>query len=509
MLTRATPIAITSGIIPLATSYYRSRALQKPDSRNFSIMSAGGITSSVTLTILAGATAFAINRYHVSEPDEYVVRTGLGIPDMVISKTGIQWPFQNCTKVNMQPKNYSIILDAMSNQMMEFRLPGVYTIGPKNDIESLKKYCRYLSNLDIGHGGAENSMDAIIKGIIEGETRVLAAQMTLDDIFNNRAEFKEKIIENIQKELDKYGLEIFNGNIKELHDKEGSEYFALRRKKTLSEAIGKARIDTAEAEKNADVGEKERNIETRKQVAEFEAQAVEKENDAKKRIFESNAALAVTQAELYRQTEIAKIDSEKAAKIRDYELQEKVEQRRLAQETEYRRAQEMSKAQVDAEKAVKEAEGQSQSVRIAADAALYESQKRSEGKLYDSQKIAEGTLADLNSQSQGMQELVGAFGGDTEALLKYLLVRDDVLVKLGKSNADAIQGLNPKINHWNMGGGNADPISNILKLVPPVLGELFGVMKMPGSVVEGSSNLDSIKPDDIKEFMTQVNKKNK
>ena len=54
MLTRVAPIAITSGIIPLATSYYRSRALQKPDSRNFSIMSTGGITSGITFTILAG-----------------------------------------------------------------------------------------------------------------------------------------------------------------------------------------------------------------------------------------------------------------------------------------------------------------------------------------------------------------------------------------------------------------------------------------------------------------------
>ncbi len=33
--------------------------------------------------------------------------------------------------LNMQPHNYTFELQAMTNEKMEFTLPGVFTIGPK------------------------------------------------------------------------------------------------------------------------------------------------------------------------------------------------------------------------------------------------------------------------------------------------------------------------------------------------------------------------------------------
>ena len=42
------------------------------------------------------AVAWLASRYRVSRPDQYLVRTGLGIPDIKISKQGFQWPFQKC-----------------------------------------------------------------------------------------------------------------------------------------------------------------------------------------------------------------------------------------------------------------------------------------------------------------------------------------------------------------------------------------------------------------------------
>ena len=45
----------------------------------------------------------------------------------------------------------------------------------------------------------------IVKGIIEGETRVIVSQMTMEEIFKERQIFKTHVIENVQKELDQFG----------------------------------------------------------------------------------------------------------------------------------------------------------------------------------------------------------------------------------------------------------------------------------------------------------------
>ena len=77
----------------------------------------------------------------------------------------------------MTPKSYNLVVHAMSNEKMEFILPCVFTIGPKDDIEHLRIFAKFLLNQD------EDSITDIIKGMIEGETRVLAANMSIEEIF--------------------------------------------------------------------------------------------------------------------------------------------------------------------------------------------------------------------------------------------------------------------------------------------------------------------------------------
>lgn len=44
----------------------------------------------------------------------------------------------------MTPKSYAFTLHAMSNEKMEFILPCVFTIGPKDNVDYLTKYSKYL-----------------------------------------------------------------------------------------------------------------------------------------------------------------------------------------------------------------------------------------------------------------------------------------------------------------------------------------------------------------------------
>lgn len=420
----------------------------------------------VPCSIISGLAIFMFgaNRYKISKPDEYLVRTGLGIKDINISKQGFRWPFQKCKFIDMHPKNYSFNLNAMSNEKINFILPGIFTIGPKNDKDALTKYVRILENVDKHDDQTIKTIDTIILGILEGEVRTLSSSMSMEELFSDRKSFKEKILKEIQEELDQVGLWIYNANIKELQDSEDSKYFFNIRQKKLSEAENNAKIHISEAKKIGDIGQKSREAETRQQLAQFESETVKKENEKRQEIEMSIAQLEIVKAEALRKKEIAKIEALNAANMRQAELQKLVEEQNLKKEIERLRANDLSKAQVHLETLTKEAEGQANAIKIQADAHLYSKQKEAEG----IQKIYE-------AQSHGIDKLIGTFGNNSNNLLKYLMLDKGLYKELAEINAKAIQNLNPKITIWNTSNdsGSSDnytkPIADILKMIPPLV----------------------------------------
>ncbi|MCJ7445913.1 MAG: SPFH domain-containing protein, partial [Methanotrichaceae archaeon] len=419
-------------------------------------------TVAASAATVGGLIYFTLERYRVSQADQYLIRTGLGIHDISVSKQGYQWPFQSYRFINLHPTNYTFDLSAMSSEKLEFILPGSYTIGPKDDPEAIMKYAKLLlSSSSTSH---TTHVDELVKGILEGETRLQSASMTIEQIFNDRKAFKDILIKNVQEELDQFGLIIYNANIKEMQDSKGSEYFSFIRQKKRSEAENRAKIDIAEAKKTGDIGQKEREATTRQQLADYEAQTILRENERKQDIEKSTAELAVVQSEMFQKKELAKIEAVNASKIREAELQKEVEQKRIFLETEKMRATDMSKTQVSAEMHIKQAEGEATALKVKAEAELFA--KRQE---------AEGILAIFNAQSSGIEKLIDSFGGNREALIQYLMLDKGLYEKLAHANADAIQGLQPKITLWqttsdSSGESNvAKQFSDIFKMLPPLL----------------------------------------
>ena len=117
----------------------------------------------------------------------------------------------------------------------------------------------------------------LIHGIIEGETRIIAANMKMDTLFQDRYKFKEEITKGVEQELKPFGLTVYNSNIQELHDSEGSEYFKYQRQKARETANNDAKVDVAQAQMKGIVGSKEREMIQRQQQASLEMQARETE----------------------------------------------------------------------------------------------------------------------------------------------------------------------------------------------------------------------------------------
>lgn len=118
--------------------------------------------------------------YKVAKASQFLVITGAGIDDIKLAKKASIWPGQSWTIFDVTPVNYTFEVNAMSAEKLAFLLPVVFTIGPRVDEkESLFKYAKLLSS----HDRESNDVKELVQGIIEGETRVLAASMTMEGIF--------------------------------------------------------------------------------------------------------------------------------------------------------------------------------------------------------------------------------------------------------------------------------------------------------------------------------------
>lgn len=87
----------------------------------------------------------------------------------------------------------------MTSEKLQFSLPAVFTIGPENTPEALKRYAMLLTGNSDGTPAASSKMPTatgrghvqdIVKGIIEGETRVIVSSLTMEEIFKERQLFK-------------------------------------------------------------------------------------------------------------------------------------------------------------------------------------------------------------------------------------------------------------------------------------------------------------------------------
>ncbi|KAG9287407.1 hypothetical protein G9A89_023779 [Geosiphon pyriformis] len=459
--------------------------------------------------------------YRISNPNQYLVRTGAFIEDLKLSKKGWVLPGQRFSFFDITPANYTLNLQAMSAEKLEFNLPAVFTIGPKDEPSSLTRYARLLSSKD----KKSDHVQDIVRGIIEGETRVIAAGMTMEEIFQARKGFKDQVIKNVQAELEQFGLFIYNANVKQLQDTQGSEYFAYMRMKTHEGAVNQAKVDVAEAKYRGDVGAKEREGLTRRENAKIETETVVLENERKADVAKAEMNYATQKSEFERKTKIAAIEASQAAVMREAELQKEVEERRMLSETERQRVTLVAKATAELEASKAKAEAQlftAQKVaeaelyqktkeneaikvkadaklvdaqkiadgnlyksnkeyeaalsgydtwKVEADAKLYKIQKEAEAKLFSKQKEAEGLLEIYNAQAKGLESIVKAFGGNTAAALQYVMIDRGIYTELARENASAIRGLSPKITVWNTGaeGSSSNPIANIFQSLPPLL----------------------------------------
>ncbi|KAF7115365.1 hypothetical protein CNMCM5793_002181 [Aspergillus hiratsukae] len=428
-------------------------------------------------------------RYAISQPSEYLVLTGAGIDDIRICKKAIVMPWQRCARISVAPFDFSLNLQAMTTEKLQFSLPAVFTIGPDNEAEALKKYALLLSGSnseadlakakDLTNPTRRNHVQDIVKGIIEGETRVIVSSMTMEEIFKERQVFKTKVIRNVQSELEQFGLKIYNANVKELQDTPGSEYFAFLSRKAHEGALNQAKIDVAEARMRGEIGEAEKKGRAKQEISKIDADTAVLETKRKAEKAKADSELMNRQTELDNSVRLAKIAAQRQAEARDAELQKQVESKRAETELERLRAVEVTKSKVARESAQENADAAFYTEQKAADAQLYRQKMEADATYYRQSKEADAAFYQQKREAEGILEMAKAYGalvevlGGPQAFLQYRMLETGTYEKLAQANGLAIQGLQPKITTWNTGNASSSndsmgPIREIMQNLPPL-----------------------------------------
>ena len=400
------------------------------------------LSSLLPIIPVAAVAALTIPRYKVAKAEEKIVVTGpfVGDKEMKICKTAFIWPFQKYKFISSQAHSISTIVSAMTKEKIPFDMPMFFTICPDDGEEStLSLYAKKFGDMD------QESIDETIKSVVIGEARLLTGGLDIDALFSNRDEFKSGITNKIQICLDPFGLKVDNVNIGELKDSHGSDYFKNMSERALQKAQREATVATAEHMFNTKSEEKSFEGESRKRVAATESDAMTTENLLQQNIVKSKTELKVFEANQNQMAELARLQAEAIAKMKEIDYQREIEEKRREQMIEQQKANELSKAIVDKDKLMVETEAGALKIRMLADAQAYETRVRADADLYAKQKEAEGELAVQTAKAEGLKRNVQAAGGTIKDLESYKMVDEGRHENIAQKFAEGVKGLNPTI----------------------------------------------------------------
>lgn len=453
---------------------YRSGSEDDMGSRRSSMgLTVGRAVAGTALIVAAGAGAWILTRVRTSKSNEWLVRTGLFAPNVQVGKTFVQWPFQRVRPVSMEAHTFKIVVTSMTSEKLSIDVPMTWSVAVGDTPKDVAAFATRVSEEVDAHTWTTE----VIKPVLMGESRAIAANLGVEDVFKARDSFAQQIKTNVSAYLSEYGIVVLNASVTELADSGGSKYFKALAETISAQAHNKAVAEVAAADRDGKMAAKAREGETRTRTAQIEADTKTAEGANDQAVLKVQAAVAVTKSEQELLSATARINAaQNAAKLEQERLTE-VARASAARATEEQRSKLLAPAIVAAEIARTEAEGKANAVRIAAAAQLEKARAEGDAIAYAGEKSAHAAKAMLDAQAQGVQNILTAFGGDSRAAVAYLALEKGTWGELARAQAAALQGLNPRITVWAPDGKAAtDPFRQLGGSLPPLFDALSAQM---------------------------------
>ena len=428
----------------------------------------------VTILLLVAVVIFFAQRYKRCPPDKIMViygRTaGSEASKVIHGGATLVWPLiQDYSYISLTPMTINIDMrNALSQQNIRINVPSTFTIGVSTDPRIMSSAAERLLELDL------EQVEEMAKEIIFGQLRLTVATLTIEQINQDRDAFLDLIRTNVDAELNKVGLYLINVNIVDITDE--SNYIESIGKKAASEAVERARVDVANAERDGAVGSAEADRAREIQVAENMAQAEKgkKAAEADQRVYVNEQEAIAVEGENSSQAQIAKVNADLAeaeaiakqrAEVAKAHAEAEIQKSKYIEEEERLRASDIVRENI-----------QKQQIEIAAEAEAERQRRIAAGQadaiLLKYEAEAAGVQKVLEAKAAGYAGLVSSSGGDAKAAATLLMV--EKIEGMVAAQIEAVKNLKiDSITVWD-GGGSADGsatsdfISSLVRSLPPL-----------------------------------------
>ena len=421
------------------------------------------------LVILVMAMVIAVvRRIRTCPSDRILVKYGQiggeSSAEAIHGGTTFVWPVvQGYRYLELTPMTVDIDLrGALSKQNIRVNVPSRFTFGIGTVQELMNNAAERLLSLD------SSQVEETAKDIIYGQLRATIAMMDIEEINGDREKFESRVLENIESELTKIGLQLINVNISDITDE--SRYIEALGQRAAAEALNKAKVQVAQQERDGAVGSARAEQERRISVAEANAKAVTGENQSKAVEAASLADLREAQAESQRRGDAAEAVKEAAAGQEGYVAEQQAEIARAERDRAREFANIVVPAQIELDRVQTEAEGEKRKNVLAGEA---------EGEALRAKLAGEalGRMEILTKMADGFREIVAAAGGDPDRAARLMIV--DKMEVIAQIQAQAISNIDfEKVVVYDSGNGNA--VGNFLGGLTKALPPFHEVAKMAG-----------------------------
>ena len=451
-----------------------------------------GLIAIIVLALVGFFTFLAAMKRYVKCPSNKILvkygKVGAGKSASCIhGGATFVWPFiQSYEFLDLTPMTIDIALEkALSLQNIRVDIPSRFTIGVSTLPEIMNNAAERLL------GQNPKAIEKLAEDIILGQLRATIATMQIEEINAEREKFENKVMDNIETELKKIGLNLINVNITDINDESG--YIEALGKKAAAEKQQQALVDIAIEEKHGATGQANADREKRVNVASANAEAVKGENLASAHIADSDADLKVKQAEALKKSEVAEKVRAAQAKEEAFKAEKIAEDERRTMELARQQAEKIVPAEIAKRETILNAEAEAEKRKQAgigegnaikaktegeAAGRLAIMQAEAAGKLAIMQAEAQGILEILTKKAEGLHKIVGAAGNNPDKAAMLMIV--EKLEAIAGIQASAIQNIKfDKITVVDSGasgsGGNGSGgsattnwLSNITKILPGI-----------------------------------------
>jgi len=327
-------------------------------------------------------------------------------------------------------------------------------------------------------GRPNDEVNRVILQNLEGHLRAVVGRMTMEQLISDKSALNQAVLDEANDDFNKMGIEIDFVNIQDIRD---DDHYIIN--------LGRKRA--AEIARDADIGEAEAKRDALKKTSLAEKEGIEVANTNQERIYESNKARDVKQAEMKALTDTQKEIAAQAGPLSQAQALKQVVEAQAATEA----AQEKALVLVEVNRAEKEEKRYIAEVVVPAEARKKEKVIQAEAQQQAIVIEAEGIQQSTVKKATGNADAV-LLAKKAEAEGEAAVIRER-----GKAEGDAIkakllaeaEGIKEKAKAYaalDQTGKFLEVLNALQTLGPNMIREFAGVMS---AATAHLSNVESVK----------------